>query len=71
MPIRRTKIVATLGPATSNPRSVAALVRAGIDVARINASHGTAEQRAAQDFYQPLFAFGPPRLVRIGAEIIF
>lgn len=28
-------------------------------------------QRAAQDFFQPLFAFGPPRLVRIGFEIIF
>lgn len=47
MPIRRTKIVATLGPATNTPRTVGALVRAGIDVARINASHGTAEQRAA------------------------
>ncbi len=47
VPIRRTKIVATLGPATSTARAVAALVRAGIDVARINASHGTAEQRAS------------------------
>jgi pyruvate kinase len=45
--IRRTKIVATLGPATSTPASVASLVAAGIDVARINASHGTADQRAS------------------------
>jgi pyruvate kinase len=44
--IRRTKIVATLGPATSTPAGVAALIAAGMDVARINASHGTAEQRA-------------------------
>ena len=27
--------------------------------------------RAARDFYQPLFAYGPPRLVRVGFEIIF
>ena len=45
--IRRTKIVATLGPATSSPEQVAALVAAGMDLARINASHGTLEQRAA------------------------
>src|SRR4029077_16845917 len=45
--IRRTKIVATLGPATSNTQAVSALVSAGIDVARINASHGTAKERAA------------------------
>ena len=28
-------------------------------------------QSAARDFYQPLFAFGPPRLVRLGFEIVF
>jgi len=46
VPIRRTKIVATLGPASNTARKIAALVQAGIDVARINASHGTPEQRA-------------------------
>ncbi len=46
MPIRHTKIVATLGPASSSLGVVAALIAAGMDVARINASHGTAEQRA-------------------------
>jgi pyruvate kinase len=39
--------VATLGPASSTAEAVRALVDAGIDVARINASHGTAEARAA------------------------
>ena len=47
MPIRRTKIVATLGPASSSPSTMASLIRAGVDVARINASHGTAGARAA------------------------
>ena len=43
--IRRTKIVATLGPATGNESSIGALVQAGANVIRINASHGTAELR--------------------------
>ncbi|WP_457098399.1 pyruvate kinase [Microbacterium sp. P5_E9] len=38
--MRRAKIVATLGPATSSYESIEALVRAGVDVARINRSHG-------------------------------
>lgn len=42
--LRRTKIVATLGPATSSPESLAAIIRAGVDVTRLNFSHGTAEQ---------------------------
>jgi len=44
--IRRTKIVATLGPATGNQSAVGALLQAGANVLRINASHGTPEQRA-------------------------
>jgi pyruvate kinase len=39
--MRHTKIIATLGPASSDPRTLAALVRAGMDVARLNLSHGT------------------------------
>jgi len=46
VPIRRTKIVATLGPASNTAGRIADLIQAGVDVARINASHGTAEQRA-------------------------
>jgi pyruvate kinase len=44
--IRRTKIVATLGPGTGTPDRVAALLEAGANVIRINASHGTPEARA-------------------------
>ncbi len=43
--IRRTKIVATLGPNTGTDSAIAALLDAGVNVARINASHGTAEVR--------------------------
>lgn len=38
--IRRTKIVCTLGPASSDPARIRSLVAAGMDVARINFSHG-------------------------------
>src|SRR6266550_388902 len=44
--IRRTKIVATLGPATGTESAIRALLQAGANVVRINASHGTAETRA-------------------------
>jgi pyruvate kinase len=45
-PSRRAKIVATLGPASSSPEVFRALVRAGLDVARLNFSHGSHEQKA-------------------------
>ncbi len=44
--IRKTKIVATLGPATGNAAAIAALIEAGTNVLRINASHGTPELRS-------------------------
>jgi pyruvate kinase len=40
---RRTKIIATLGPATDAPGILDALVAAGVDCARLNCSHGTQE----------------------------
>ncbi|MFH1380394.1 MAG: pyruvate kinase [bacterium] len=40
MTIRNTKIVATLGPASSSPEKIKQLINAGMDVARINFSHG-------------------------------
>ncbi len=42
---RRTKIVATLGPATGTDSQIATLLDAGVNVIRVNASHGTAEDR--------------------------
>ena len=38
---RRTKIVATIGPASSSPEMLASLIAAGMDGARLNMSHGT------------------------------
>jgi pyruvate kinase len=43
---RRTKIVATIGPASRDPETLARMVDAGMDVARLNFSHGNAEQHA-------------------------
>ncbi len=45
--MRKAKIVCTLGPATESPEQVQALVDAGMDVARINRSHGEPEEHAA------------------------
>jgi len=42
--MKRTKIVCTLGPATSSPQVIKELIRAGMDVARINLSHGAHEE---------------------------
>jgi pyruvate kinase len=41
--LRSTKIVATLGPASSDPAVLERMVRAGVDVVRLNFSHGTAD----------------------------
>jgi pyruvate kinase len=43
---RRTKIVCTLGPASSSDHAIRSLVGAGMDVARINFSHGTRDEHA-------------------------
>jgi len=43
--LRRTKIVATVGPATDDVQILTDMMRAGLDVARLNASHGTVEDR--------------------------
>ena len=42
--MRRTRIVATLGPVSSDPASLEALIKAGLNVARLNYSHGTHEE---------------------------
>jgi pyruvate kinase len=43
--MRRTKIIATLGPATDDPATLRRLIEAGVDVVRVNFSHGDAADR--------------------------
>jgi pyruvate kinase len=45
---RRTKIICTLGPATDTAAQLAELVDAGMDVARLNFSHGTRDDHLAR-----------------------
>jgi pyruvate kinase len=42
--LRRTKIVATLGPATDDPKALDDLIQSGVDVCRINFSHGVKDE---------------------------
>jgi pyruvate kinase len=72
-----TKIVATIGPASTNPDVIRGLIKAGMNVARLNFSHGTHEQHArtvetirgiSQDLNRPVAILGDlqgPR-IRIG-----
>ena len=49
---RRTKILATLGPATDTSETIEAIIKAGANVVRMNFSHGSAEdhiQRAKRE----------------------
>jgi pyruvate kinase len=46
--IRRTKIIATIGPASNSPEKIRELIKAGMDVARLNFSHGKPEDHAAE-----------------------
>src|ERR1700722_12467357 len=43
--LRSTKVIATLGPASDSPDTVSRLLEAGVDVFRLNASHGSNEHR--------------------------
>ena len=45
--MRRAKIVCTLGPASDDRETIQGLADAGMSVARLNASHGTVEDREA------------------------
>jgi pyruvate kinase len=76
-PATATKIVCTIGPASSSPDVMRKLMRAGMNVARLNFSHGTHEQHArtvanlraiAEELDRPLAILGDlqgPR-IRIG-----
>ncbi|MEX2482868.1 MAG: pyruvate kinase [Gammaproteobacteria bacterium] len=44
---RRTKIVATVGPASNSPALIRALIEAGVNVFRVNMSHGTHDEHGA------------------------
>ncbi|MGC9529651.1 MAG: pyruvate kinase [Candidatus Bipolaricaulaceae bacterium] len=77
--MKRTKVVATCGPSSADPDVLAAMVEAGMDVARINASHGSAEQQAtlaervretARSLRRPvgLMLDTPGPAVRVGSE---
>ncbi len=46
--LRRTKILATLGPSTDDPKVLDKVIEAGIDVARINFAHGAAEEHLSR-----------------------
>jgi len=57
MTFRRTKIVATLGPSSNSPEVLEQLILAGLDVARLNFSHGTpAEHKARAQLVRELAA---------------
>ena len=45
--MRHTKIIATLGPASTSPHVLDAMVDAGVDIFRLNFSHGTREGHRA------------------------
>lgn len=48
MRIRKTKVVATIGPASDDPAVLDQMLEAGMDVARLNVSHGTLEEHEAR-----------------------
>src|SRR6476646_12227907 len=60
--LRRTKIVATIGPATSQPDVLRALIEAGATTLRLNFSHGTHEdhQRSIRLIRQTAFELNQP-----------
>lgn len=70
MPIfRRTKIVATLGPATDDPEVLEKLFHAGIDVVRLNFSHGSAQDHIDRAANVRAMALKTKRRVGILADL--
>src|SRR5256885_4076853 len=60
--IRRTRIVCTIGPSSSSPHVLRAMIQAGMDVARLNFSHGDAKghREAAANVREAAEAVGRP-----------
>ena len=55
--LRATKIIATLGPASEKPEVLRDMIRAGVDVVRMNFSHGTiADHKARHDLVRAISA---------------
>ena len=55
--LRATKIIATLGPASEKPEVLRDMIRAGVDVVRMNFSHGTiADHKARHDLVRTISA---------------
>lgn len=69
MQIRRTKIIATLGPATDSSEVLRAVIEAGADILRINLSHGTHEEQAARAHQVRSVALGLNKEVAILADL--
>ena len=66
---RRTRIVATLGPATDPPGMLESLIEAGLDVARINYSHGSAAEHAERIARCRRYARGMSRPLAVLADL--
>ena len=67
--MRHTKIICTIGPASSSPELIRALIRAGMDLARINFSHGSHEKKAAIIATIRKIAAEEDRLVAVLADL--
>ncbi len=67
--LRRTKIVATLGPASSDQKVLEQMIRAGVDVVRMNFSHGTAQDHVARAERVRAAAAACGRIVGILADL--
>jgi pyruvate kinase len=67
--LRKTKIVATLGPASSKEAVLARLIEAGVDVVRMNFSHGTAEEHAQRVALVKSLARGLSRTVGVLVDL--
>jgi pyruvate kinase len=66
---RQTKIVATLGPASSDPQVLERMIRAGVDVVRLNFSHGKAEDHINRAKLVREVAAGVGKAVAIMADL--